>query len=99
MKAKEPKVYTLDQVGKLIGVTGRSVRNYVKAGLIHASPWPTRVLTVTEEELKRIKRDGIDTANITKKLAKRKNTAARTATKKQVKRAGTASRKATKKSR
>jgi len=85
MKAQKTKLYTLNQVGDALKITGRCVRNYVKAGLIHLTPWPTYPMTITEDELKRIKREGIDNTDIYAKLAKlpkSKRAAAGTAAKK-----------------
>jgi hypothetical protein len=113
-RAKGPKVYTLAEVAEFLGFSGRSIRDFVKVGLIHAFPNPTWMV-VTEEELQRVIREGLDTSYVTatlierrraaakaaKKRAKRRSTATATkkGAKKQVKRSVTATRKATKKRR
>lgn len=74
MKSKSPKVYTLSQVGSMLGVTDRTVYNYVNAGLIPVLPSASgrnQGRTVTEAEYQRLKRDGVNTAGMMAKLAGR----------------------------
>jgi len=80
MKAKKNKVYTLAQVGEFLGFSGRSIRDFVQVGLIHAFPNPTW-MAVTEEELKRVMREGLDTSEVTARLVAMRNAAAKTAKK------------------
>lgn len=80
MKAKSQKLYTLTQVGEILGFSGRSIRDFVQAGLIHAYPNPTwRV--VTEKELRRVMREGLDTSHVTARLAAERDSRRRAAKK------------------
>jgi hypothetical protein len=96
MRAKKTKVYTLSEVGKILGFSGRSIRDFVQVGLIHAFPNPTWKV-VTEEELKRIMREGLDTSDVTARLAAKRKAAGKTA-KKRAKRGAAAPKPAKKKS-
>jgi hypothetical protein len=79
-KAKTPKVYTLAEVAEFLGFSGRSIRDFVKVGLIHAFPNPTWMV-VTEDELQRVIREGIDTSYVTARVIDMRRAAAKTAKK------------------
>ncbi|MDR2693573.1 MAG: helix-turn-helix domain-containing protein [Chitinispirillales bacterium] len=89
MRTKTPKVYTLAQVGKLLGVHHNTIYNYINAGLIKVLPRAAGTKEgrkVTEAEFTRIKRDGIDPTGLKAKLAGLSGAAGKAA-KKRVKRA------------
>jgi len=88
-RAKGPKVYTLAEVAEFLGFSGRSIRDFVKVGLIHAFPNPTWMV-VTEEELQRVIREGLDTSYVTATLIDRRRAVAKAA-KKRAKRRSTGS--------
>jgi len=75
-KVKKSKVYTLAEVGERLGFSGRSIRDFVKVGLIHAFPNPTW-MAVTEAELKRVMREGLDTSDVTAKVVAMRRAAAK----------------------
>ncbi len=51
MSATTPKLVTLDAAGEILGVTSKSIRNYIAAGLLPAYRVGPKLLRVEESDV------------------------------------------------